>query len=280
MKVNGNNPSVNGNNPVRRQATTQQTQQTQQPQQTQQTRQVGNSGAVSNNNTQTRRSAQADPVDARVQFGARGGFNVDQAISDLRSKYVVNGKVPASKTEQLQNDVDALFNNPAARRAMIDRYDLDSQPNKDALVAVTAVESGSNGDMGEVMTTVMNRTLAKNLMSEMTGKPNRFTVLNTINERGQFSSSGAVARILSGRDTPSRHGANFGPAAREVMAKVLNGQTTFRNNASETYFFNQGGFSAGTDYRIGVHRFSDRNTSDTSYVSALLHSQRSLNWNR
>ncbi|HEY9842103.1 MAG TPA: hypothetical protein V6D23_16680 [Candidatus Obscuribacterales bacterium] len=230
---------------------------------------------------QTGAYAQGSIEPRQVSFGSSSGdFDVAAAIADLRGRFVVDGKVPASKAEQLQDAVDGLFANPAARKALIEHFSLHSPPNQNALVAVTAVESGDNGDMGEVMSAVMNRTLAKNLLSEMTGRRDRYSIQSTVNESGQFSSKKAVNNMLRGRDTPSHHLANFGPDAREVLKKVLAGQSRFSHDASGTYFFNQGGFPAGTDFKVGVHHYSDRNSRDTSYVGSVLHDFGKLNWNQ
>ncbi|MGV3524927.1 MAG: hypothetical protein ACO1RX_11920 [Candidatus Sericytochromatia bacterium] len=225
-------------------------------------------------------SAQNEPVDPRAQFNRSSGANPDQAIADLRSNFFTGSRVPASKMEGLQDGVDALLADPAMRQALIERYGLNSEANREALVAVTAIESGSNGDMGEVMTTVLNRALAQNLANELTGRSARVSVMDVVNESGQFASKAAVQGMIAGRDTPNGHLANFGPQAREVLDQAMAGQTSFTHEASGNYFFNQGGFQAGSDFRIGVHRFSDRNTSDTPYVQALMHDRRAVNWSR
>lgn len=228
----------------------------------------------------------------QVSFGrgAQGGFNLDTEIARLRSTYMVGGKVPASKAEALQRDLNGLLANPAARQAMIQRYGLDSDANKNALVAVASIESGSNGDMGEVMSVVMNRAMTKNLLGDMGGHHTRnTTVLDVINEPGQFSSRQAVAGMLAGHDTPAHHLRDFGPDARAMLPSIMSGQSSFSHtvrgqsvtrDASSMYFFNQGGFAAGTDFTVGKHHYSDRNTSSTSYASATLHSMHLLNWNR
>lgn len=231
-------------------------------------------------NTGTFPTAEGEPVDERVRFGgsAQAGLG-DQALAGLQEN-MVGGKVRASKLEAMQDQIDGLLRDPATRQALIERYDLNSEANQNTLVAVTAIESGPNGDMGEVMTTVLNRALLKNIANELTGDNSRVSLLDVVNEGDQFASKEAVAGMLAGRDTSENHLRDFGPAVRELLPEVLAGETTFTHDASGNYFFNQGGFSAGTDFKIGKHHFSDRYSSGTSMLEGEMHERGKINWSR
>ncbi|MBF2054737.1 MAG: hypothetical protein IGS03_14925 [Candidatus Sericytochromatia bacterium] len=150
-------------------------------------------------------------------------------------------------------------------------------------MAVTCVESGSNGDMGEVMTVVMNRAIVNNLTQELLGRSGRLSVMDVVTEGNQFASKAAVRRIMNGGDTPSRHYRNFRSQAEGVLKEVLDGSFRFRHDASKIYFFNQGGFNSPTNFRIGVHRFSnsysrDRQGRDIPYIQDQLQKRGAIRW--
>lgn len=203
--------------------------------------------------------------------------NLDAEINQLKSQFVSRGRVSAARTRALGNAIDQMLSKPDVRQALIERFDLGSATNRKALVAVTAVESGSNGDMGEVMSTVMNRALVKNLVREITGIGGKTSIMDVVNDGNQFSSKAGVRRIMNGGDTSQRHYANFRQPAEAILDQVLDGKHTFKNNASKIYYFDQGG--AKHQFKIGVHRFREGyNGKSTHYVQDELQSRKRLNW--
>lgn len=222
----------------------------------------------------TLRALQADPA-------ASG--QADSTIQELRQRFFTGNKIKAGQIPALGQQLDTLLADKALRQQLISRYGLDSAANQKALVAVTCVESGSNGDMGEVMTVVMNRAIVNNLTQELLGRSGRLSVMDVVTEGNQFSSKAAVRRIMNGGDTPSRHYRNFRGQAEGVLKEVLAGSSRFRHNASNIYFFNQGGFDSPTNFRIGVHRFSnsysrDRRGRDIPYIQDQLQKRGAIRW--
>ncbi len=216
-------------------------------------------------------------VGSNTLRGLESSGNLDGDINQLKTQFVRRGRVSASRTRALGNAIDLMLSKPDLRKAMIERFDLSSATNRKALVAVTAVESGSNGDMGEVMTAVMNRALVKNIVREITGIGGRSSVMDVVTEGNQFSSKAGVRRIMNGGDTSQRHYANFKQSAEAVLEQVLDGKHSFKNNASKIYYFDQGG--ARHQFRIGVHRFREGyNGKSTHYVQDELQGRKRLNW--
>ncbi len=205
------------------------------------------------------------------------GKDVSGALSDLKGRYVSGNRVKSGNLNALGNGIDKLLTDPAARVALIERYGLNSDTNKKALVAVTAIESGSNGDMGEVMTTVMNRAITENILRDITGLGGNTNISEIVNDGNQFASRAGFNRIMRGGDTSQRHYANFGNQARGVLNKVLEGQHTFKHNASNIFYFDQGG--ARHQFRIGVHRFREGYSGKAQhYAQDFLHQNRRIRW--
>lgn len=214
---------------------------------------------------------------AALESSGKSSGNLDAEINQLKTQFVKRGKVSANRTRALGNAIDQMLSKPDVRKALIERFDLGSATNRKALVAVTAIESGSNGDMGEVMTAVINRALVKNLVREITGIGGRSSVMDVVNEGNQFSSKAGVRRIMNGGDTGQKHYANFKQPAEAVVTQVLDGKHTFKNNASKIYYFDQGG--AKHQFKIGVHRFREGYAGkSTHYVQDELQTRNRLNW--
>jgi len=222
----------------------------------------------------TLRALEADPAAQR---------QADSEVQALRQRFFSGNKIQASQIPALGQQIDKLLADTQLRQQLISRYGLDSATNQKALVAVTCVEAGSNGDMGEVMTVVMNRAIVNNLTQDLLGRSNRLSVMDVVNEGNQFASKSAVRRIMNGGDTPARHYRNFRGQAEGVLKDVLKGSFRFSQNASNIYFFNQGGFKSPTNFRIGVHRFSnsysrDRQGRDIPYIQDQLQKRSAIRW--
>lgn len=201
---------------------------------------------------------------------------VSQEVDSLK-RFVSRGRVSARNLPALGNGIDALLTKPDVRAALIERYGLNSAENKKALVAVTAIESGDNGDMGEVMTTVINRALSQNIVREITGIGGKTSISNVVNDGNQFASRSGFNRIMKGGDTGQRHFANFKGDAEKVLAQVIEGKHTFKHNASNIFYFDQGG--ARHQFRVGVHRFREGYMGKSQHFSQeFLQQQKRINW--
>lgn len=201
---------------------------------------------------------------------------VSQEVESLK-RFVSRGDVSARNLPALGNAIDALLSQPDVRVALIERYGLNTSENQKALVAVTAIESGSNGDMGEVMTTVINRALTHNLLREITGMGGKTSISNIVNDGNQFASRSGFNRVMKGGDTAQKHYANFKGEAEKVLDQVLQGKTQFKHNAANIFFFDQGG--ARHQFRIGVHRFREGYMGKPQHFSQeFLQKQGRINW--
>lgn len=201
---------------------------------------------------------------------------VSQEVESLK-RFVSGGKVAAKNLPALGNGIDALLAKPEVRVALIERYGLNSAENQKALVAVTAIESGSNGDMGEVMTTVLNRALSQNIVREITGLGGKASISNIVNNGNQFASRSGFNRVMGGGDTGQKHYANFKGEAQKVLAQVMEGKHTFKQNASNIFYFDQGG--ARHQFRIGVHRFREGYMGKSDHFSQeFLQKQGRIKW--
>lgn len=201
---------------------------------------------------------------------------VSQEVESLK-RFVSGGKVSAKNLPALGNGIDALLTKPDVRAALIERYGLNSAENQKALVAVTAIESGSNGDMGEVMTTVLNRALSQNIVREITGIGGKASISMIVNDGNQFASRSGFNRVMRGGDTSQRHYANFKGNAEKVLAQVMEGKHTFKQNASTIFYFDQG--RARHQFRIGVHRFREGYMGKPQHFSQeFLQKQGRINW--
>lgn len=201
---------------------------------------------------------------------------VSDEVESLK-RFVSRGKVSAKNLPALGNAIDALLTQPDVRTALIERYGLNTPENQKALVAVTAIESGSNGDMGEVMTTVLNRALTNNMLREITGMGGKTSISNIVNDGNQFASRSGFNRVMKGGDTRQRHYANFKGEANKVLDQVMQGKTRFKHNAANIFYFDQGG--ARHQFRIGVHRFREGYMGKSQHFSQeFLQKQGRINW--
>lgn len=201
---------------------------------------------------------------------------VSEEVESLK-RFVSRGDVAARNLPALGNAIDALLSQPEVRVALIERYGLNTAENQKALVAVTAIESGSNGDMGEVMTTVLNRALTNNVIREITGMGGKTSISNIVNDGNQFASRSGFNRVMKGGDTSQRHYANFKGQAEEVLDQVMQGKTQFKHNAANIFYFDQGG--ARHQFRIGVHRFREGYMGKPQHFSQeFLQKQGRINW--
>jgi hypothetical protein len=228
-----------------------------------------------------RNSAQSDPVAPGAQFPSRGGANAGATIDRLRTTFVRGDKVPLSKMGALDREVDAMLSNPAMRAALIDRYDLDSADNRKALMAVGTMESGGNGDLGETMTTTMNRALTQNIMREMTGRASsrKVTIKDVVNQPGQYESASRVNAVINGSSRVHQNWGAYREQAGQVADQIISGQSTFRQNASNTYYFRGASYGANNSFKIGAHHFA-QSPNRQHYVQDALQQLGGINHNR
>lgn len=211
-----------------------------------------------------------------VQFTA-----ADQTVASLRQDFVSNRRVGISQMAALDRRVDQILSNPAQRAALIDRYDLDSEANKLALMAVGTMESGGNGDMAETMTVTMNRALTQNLMREITGRQEAkpISIRQIVNQPNQYESSTRVNAVLDNKKTHQNWNAYRAEAAG-LANQIIAGESRFSNNASTSYYFKQGssGFGNAVDFSIGKHSFNDT-LNGMHYVQDALQMASGINHN-
>jgi hypothetical protein len=228
------------------------------------------------NAVQNRATAELDPN--LLSFGQSEGVNDDQAIQDLKNTFVQNGKVGVSRMRDLDAQVDTLLANPEMRAALIERYDLDSDTNRKALMAVGTMESGSNGDMGETMTVTMNRALVQNMMQEITGKNDNISIREVVNQPGQYESASRVNAVLDGGRTHENWDA-FQTEAGGLADEIMSGQAHFTEDASDIYFFRTASFGRSTEFTIGRHKFDDT-LNNITYAQEALRLAGGINHNR
>lgn len=231
-----------------------------------------------------RTSAEADPVAAGAQFPNRSGGRVDPGatIGRLRTSFVGgNSKVPLSKMGALDGEIDTMLRNPAMRAALIERYNLNSAENRLALMAVGTMESGGNGDMGETMTTTMNRALTQNIMREMTGlaSSRKVSIKDIVNQPGQYESRSRVNAVINGSSRVHQNWGAYRELAGQEADKIMSGQSTFRQNASNTYYFRGASYGANNSFKIGNHHFA-QSPNRQHYVQDALQQLGGINHNR
>lgn len=229
----------------------------------------GNTNAVKN-----RSSAGFDPNG--LSFG-KGAANDNKAIADLKSTFVRGGRVGISKMKALDTKVDQMLKDPGMREALIERYGLNSADNRKALMAVGTMESGGNGDMGETMTATMNRALVQNLTREITGKGGRISIKDVVNQKNQYESAPRVNAVINGGRTHQNWNAYKGQAG-QIADQILDGKSTFKQDASDIYYFRGGSFGKSTEFKIGKHSFDDT-LNGQSYVQEGLRLANRINHN-
>lgn len=223
----------------------------------------GNTNAVSPRNAS---NLAPNQVSFGTAPGASGG--ADRAINELKTSFVKGGRVGISKMSALDTKMDQMLKNPRTRAELIERYDLNSAENRKALMAVGTMESGGNGDMGETMTATMNRALAQNIAREITGKGGRVSIKAVVNQKNQYESAPRVNAVLNGGRTHQNWNAYKGQAG-QVADAIFRGQSTFKEDASDIYFFRAQSFGRSTEFKIGKHNFDDTLNRQTYAQEAL-----------
>jgi hypothetical protein len=206
----------------------------------------------------------------QVSFGSTPGQSggADRTINELKSTFVRGGRVGISKVNALDAKMDQILKNPTLRSALIDRYNLNSADNRKALMAVGTMESGGNGDMGETMTATMNRALMQNVTREITGKGGSISIKDVVNQKNQYESASRVNAVINGGRTHQNWNAYKGEAG-QVADAIFRGQSTFKQDASDIYFFRAQSFGRSTEFKIGKHNFDDTLNGQTYTQEAL-----------
>ena len=207
----------------------------------------------------------------QLSFGTTAGAGTggaDRAISELKSTFVRGGRVGISKMAALDTKMDQMLKSPQIRSELIERYGLNSAENRKALMAVGTMESGGNGDMGETMTATMNRALAQNIAREITGKGGNVSIKTVVNQKNQYESAPRVNAVLNGGRTHQNWNAYKGEAG-QVADAIFKGQSTFKQDASDIYFFRAQSFGSSTEFKIGKHNFDDTLNRQTYAQEAL-----------
>lgn len=231
-------------------------------------------GTETANAVKARQQAQFDP--SSLSFG-KSDADDGAAIAELKKGFVRGNKVGISKMKALDNKVDTLLKDNEMRAALIDRYQLNSAENRKALMAVGTMESGSNGDMGETMTATLNRALVQNITREITGKPANVSIKDVVNQKNQYESAPRVNAVLNGGRTHQNWNAFKGEAGK-LADKILDGEASFKQDASDIFFFRGGSFGRSTEFVIGKHSFDDT-LNGQSYVQEGLRLARGINHN-
>lgn len=222
-----------------------------------------------NTNAVTQRSAsQLTPNQVNFSAGTAGAGSAARAIDELKTTFVRGGRVGISKMAALDTKMDQMLKDPKVRSELIKRYGLDSAENRKALMAVGTMESGGNGDMGETMTATMNRALAQNIAREITGKGGRVSIKAVVNQPNQYESASRVNAVLNGGRTHQNWNAYKGQAS-QVADAIFKGQSTFKQDASDIYFFRAQSFGRSTEFKIGKHNFDDTLNRQTYAQEAL-----------
>lgn len=228
------------------------------------------------NQTQRYRTAELNPT--QVNFGARPGADAGAAIDSLRADFVSNNKVGLSRMGALDTRVDQMLSDPQMRAALIERYHLGSDANRQALMATGTMESGGNGDMGETMTATMNRAIVQNMMSEMVGSDRRVSIRDIVNQPNQYESASRVNAVLDGGRTHENWAA-YREQAGGIADQIIGGQSQFTQNASDIFYFRAASFGRSTEFKIGKHNFDDA-LNGQHYVQDSLQMARGINHNR